>query len=127
LAELARVLAPGGRLLLDLMNPARVKATLVPESRTRRGALEIHERRHLEGGGTRVVRVVKDVHVQSDDGGERRWREDVRLYEPDELDLLLAQAGFGRLRREGDFDGQAFRADSPRQIVWAQRGALASD
>ncbi len=115
LYELARVLAPGGQAVLDLMNPARVRAGLVPESRTRRGALEIEERRRLEGNGTRVV---KDVHVRATDGGERRWREDVRLYDPRELDALLAPAGLVLERREGDFDGRPFTDEALRQIVW---------
>ncbi len=118
LAELVRVLAPGGLVVLDLMNAARVKATLVPESRTRRDGLEILERRRLERGGTRVV---KDVHVRGDDGGERRWSEDVRLYEPGELERLLVVAGLEFLRREGDFDGRAFESDAPRQLVWARK------
>lgn len=124
LAELARVLAPGGTVVLDLMNPARVKATLVPESRTRRGALEILERRWLERDGTRVV---KDVQVRNDDGDERRWREDVRLYEPGELELLLAENGLVLTRCEGDFDGRPFTPDALRQIVWARKRARARD
>ena len=118
LAELARVLAPGGQVVLDLMNPPRVRATLVPESRTRRDGLEIVERRRLEHGDTRVV---KDVHVRRDDGSERRWREDVRLYEPGELEPLLAARGLGLTRCEGDFEGRPCTADAPRQIVWARR------
>jgi SAM-dependent methyltransferase len=117
LAELARVLAPGGLAVLDLMNPARVRATLVPESCTRHGVFEVHERRRLERGGTRVV---KDVRLAGESGGERAWREDVRLYEPAELAALLAAAGLRAARTEGDFDGRAFGPEAPRQIVWAR-------
>jgi SAM-dependent methyltransferase len=118
LAEVARVLAPGGLAVLDLMNPACVRATLVPESRTQRGSLEILERRRLECGGERVV---KDVCVRAADGRERRWCEDVRLYEARELEPLLASAGLALLRSEGDFDGRLFEPGSARQIVWARR------
>jgi SAM-dependent methyltransferase len=120
LAELARVLAPGGTAVFDLMNPARVRATLVPESVTRRPGLELHERRRLEGGGTRVV---KEVEVRAA-SGPLRWLEDVRLYEPAELARLLARVGLEPLRTEGDFDGRAFDSASPRQILWARRPAI---
>jgi SAM-dependent methyltransferase len=118
LGELARVLAPGGTAVLDLMNPARVRASLVPRSTTRRGTLVLDESRRLEHDGARVV---KDVVARADDGAERRWREDVRLYEPREVAALLSRAGLAHARTEGDFDGRAFGADAPRQIVWAVR------
>lgn len=118
LAEIVRVLAPSGLVVLDLMNPARVRAMLVPESHIRRGGFEIHERRRLERGGTRVV---KAVRLSAADHGERTWREDVRLYEPAELAPLLAAAGLRLERSEGDFDGRALTADAPRQIVWARK------
>ena len=63
---------------------------------------------------------MSQTHLVAADGAERRWTEDVRLYESDELDALLARAGLRTERREGDFDGRAFGAESPRQIVWAR-------
>jgi SAM-dependent methyltransferase len=121
LAELARVLAPGGRAVLDLMNPPRVRATLVPESRSERDGLVLHERRALERAGTRVT---KEVVVQGVDGRERRWREDVRLYEPAEVRELLTGAGLLLERFEGDFDGRAWNAEAPRELVWARKPPL---
>lgn len=118
LAELARVLAPGGLAVLDLMNPARVRSTLVGESVTRRGGLELCERRTLSDGGRRVR---KEVRVRSEEGSERRWIEDVRLFEPEELGPLLRGAGLELRRVEGDFDGRAFAPDAPRQIAWTAK------
>jgi SAM-dependent methyltransferase len=118
LSEIARVLAPDGQVVLDLMNPGRVRATLVPETVRRREGLELCERRALASGGARVV---KDVLVRAADGSERRWREDVRLYGQEELARMLSESGLLLLRTEGDFDGRAFEPGSARQIVWARR------
>ncbi len=116
--EVARVLRPSGVAVFDLMNPERVRGRLVAESRTRRGALEVVETRRLERGATRIV---KEVCLRERGGRERRWREDVRLYERPELEALLAASSLALLRVEGDFDGSASAADAPRQIVWARR------
>lgn len=118
LAECARVLEPGGSLVLDLMNPARVRATLVPESSSERDGLVLRERRSLARDARRVR---KDVTLTRADGSERVWREDVRLYEPAEIAAQLASAGLELLRTEGDFDGAPFGPETPRQLVWARR------
>jgi hypothetical protein len=54
-------------------------------------------------------------------GGPVRWREAVRLYEPEELDALLEGAGFDAIRRFGDFSGEPFSPQAPRQLVSARR------
>ena len=114
LSEIARVLRPGGVAWLDLMNPERIRAGIVPESRTERGGAVLEERRHLEQGGRRVV---KDVVLRLDGGAARSWRESVRLYDTLELEKLALQRGLALLGVQGDFDGSALRAQSPRQIL----------
>ena len=118
LAEIARTLAAGGRLVLDLMNAERIRRTLVPESSTERGGLTIHERRGLSSDGSRVR---KEVTVEEPGGERRRWSEDVRLFDEPELATLLRDGGFALERSEGDFDGRACGPDAPRRIVWARR------
>ena len=119
LREVARLLAPGGTLVLDLMNAERIRRTLVPESRTERAGGLLHERRSLTDGGRRVR---KDVRLVSPEGDERSWHEDVRLFDPSEVEAMLSENGLAFVRSEGDFDGSASTPDAPRRIVWARRG-----
>lgn len=121
LAEVARVLAPRGRAVFDLMNPARIRRTLVARSRREeRGYVLVEERRLTEGGR----RVVKDVRM-TDAAGERAWSEDVRMYEPEEFDALCAAAGLAVEGRDGDFGPRTFDLAAPRQIVWTRRESQA--
>jgi SAM-dependent methyltransferase len=120
LREMQRVLRAGGRAVLDLMNGERVEATLVPHTRTERAGWRIEEQRRLVEGGRRVV---KDVKLSRGDGALRTWREDVRLYSLREIEALLEDAGLPLVGADGDFDGRAWTAESPRLIVHAQKRA----
>jgi SAM-dependent methyltransferase len=121
--EIARVLRPGGLAILDLMNPARIRAGLVPHTREERDGHVLDERRALADGGRRVV---KDVRLETPAGAVRSWREDVRLYEGEELERLLAAAGLARERVVGGFDGAVFGSAAERQIVVARRAPAAA-
>lgn len=117
LREIGRVLAPGGLAVLDLMNPAAVRANLRDES-VREGAdFLLRERRALADGGRRVVKDVELVVY----GESRRWREDVRLYELDELRPMLAGQRLSVEQVHGGFDARAFGPDAPRLLILARR------
>lgn len=118
LGEVARTLRAGGLLVLDLMNAARVRATLVPESRTERDGWLILERRQLAQAASRVR---KEVLLRSPEGAERRWTEDVRLYSPVEVDALARSQGLEPERWVGDFDGSSWSPAAPRAIALLRR------
>jgi SAM-dependent methyltransferase len=118
LAEIARVVVPGGLVVLDLMNPARVRARLVPESRTQRGEVLFVERRRLGPGGATVH---KDVEARGHGGELRQWSEAVRLYEGAELEAALRRQGLSVAAVHGDFGATPFGPDAPRQLVLARR------
>lgn len=118
LDEVARVLAPQGVLVMDLMNPAAVRAGLVPRSREERDGVVLEGRRALADDGRRIT---KEVRLTLADGAVRAWREDVRMYEADELDALLAARGLATFDRRGDFAGGAYGPAALRQIVLARR------
>jgi len=118
LDEMARVLRPGGTLVMDLMNPAAIRRGLRPSSREERDGIVLEARRFLEDGGRRVV---KEVELTLAGGEVRRWREEVRMYEPRELDALLAARGLRVVGRAGSFDGEPFDPDqADRQVVLAR-------
>lgn len=117
LGEMARVLRPGGELVLDLMNPSRIRSGLVPRSEALRAGGLLIEQRSLSPDGRQVFKEVEHRLP----GGPVRWREAVRMYEPEELDALLDAAGFGSIRRYGDFSGATFSSTAPRQLVSARR------
>lgn len=116
LAGLARVLAPDGTAFLDVMNPDFVRAGLVPESRKQVGGVVLVERRTLPG---RAVR--KDVELWRDGVPVRSWYEEVRMYEPAELEVAVAAAGLAVEARWGGFDGSNFGPSSPRQLLRVRR------
>jgi SAM-dependent methyltransferase len=118
LTEIRRISKPGARIVLDLMNPAHVRASLVGFSSKSVDGARLEERRSLEDENRRVV---KDVRFVPPGGRERRWQERVRMYEPAEIEGLLRERGFAPLGANGDFDGSAFTSASERQIVRAVR------
>lgn len=119
LSEMARVLRPGAVLVMDLMNPARIRAGLRPSSREVRDGIVLEATRSLADGGRRVV---KEVRLTLASGELRSWREDVRMYEPEELDTLFEDHGLSITGRIGSFAGEPFEpGSSERQIVLARR------
>jgi len=118
LDEIARVLRPGGRAILDLMNPDRIRAGLVPESRTERDGIVLEERRSLSSDGRRVR---KEVRLTLPGEAARTWTEDVRMYGTAELQALAEPRGLRLHAVEGGFDGSSFGPESERQIVHLSR------
>ena len=119
LDEVARVLRPEGLAVFDLMNARLVRERLVPESTREEPGFRLRESRRLEDGGQRVV---KEVEFQPTDGPARAWREDVRIYELEEMRTQLAERGLEVTAVYGGFDGSAFENASERMILCARRG-----
>lgn len=122
LAEVSRVLRPGGRLLLDVADAASVRAGLAPESRRRVGEWQVLERRSLSPDGQRVR---KEVHLQAVERRACSWTEDLALYEPEALDRLLGEVGLEVEERWATLGGAGPGAPgsppAPRQVLSARR------
>ena len=115
LHEIRRVLRNGGTLLLDHMNPKPTVAALVAQSREEKGEALVTSRRWFDARKRRIVKEIEYARA----GRVETWHESVRIYEPDELDAMLASAGLFIEQRCADFSGAPFSLTSPRQLVRA--------
>jgi len=118
LAEMARVLRPGGMLVLDFLNANRVRRELPAASERTTPLWTVRESRALDARGERVC---KEIELRA--GDERHvYREEVRLWEEPQLAAALASVGLEVTSRSGDYDGGSWDSErSPRLLLCARR------
>lgn len=117
MAEVRRVLRPGGTFMLDFLNADRVRDDLVPEDERQISGRHVRQQRRIERG-----RVIKKIEITSPGNEEVRvFHESVRLYDPAELQSRLEHSGLQPRRRFGDYDGASFDDSSPRLIIVGRR------
>lgn len=110
--EMRRVLETGGSFMLDFLNSSRVLDGLVESESSQVRGFEVSVRRSIVEDT-----VVKQIHLQPDDGSEgRSFVERVRLYEADELESLLREAGLEARFQFGDYRGAQYGPDAERLI-----------
>jgi SAM-dependent methyltransferase len=113
LAEVARVLKPGGSYVIDQQNPERLRS-LPPRRVTRdpeTGATVVEEFEWDAASSRMQAR--KELTV-----GKRRkeFYFSVRVYAPDELRALLSAQGLDPARMYGDYDLSEYSPDAARLI-----------
>ena len=118
LAEIGRVLRPGGRLVIEIMHRDRLVAGLAERSwhAVGEGRVLLEQRTFdpVEG----VAQTTQTVIYGS---GERESRTfSVRVYTATELLSMLARAGFAETRCHGSLSGDPFGVDT-RLVVVARR------
>jgi SAM-dependent methyltransferase len=113
-AEVARVTRPGGWFVLDYLNAAHVRRTLVPIDKRQVGSTVVRQKRAISADG-RFVRKLIEV-------GElgRTFVERVRLFEPAELVQLLEGCGYLVVDVLGDYDGRQLDEHATRTILVGQ-------
>jgi SAM-dependent methyltransferase len=116
LREVARVTRRHGTFVLDFLNEAQVRATLVPADRRVVDHKTVRQRRWITSDGRYVLKSISADH------GGHTYVERVRLYTPAELHTLITAAGFTVTHEFGDYEGGVRTDDSPRAIFFAERG-----
>jgi len=116
-AEIERVLAPGGRVLCDTFGLDHVLARLVPEENRASSGRDYRIRRWWNAQSRRME---KEIAV-SRGGSTEIFRESVRAYTAPELTRLFEAAGLRVEATWGDFDGRPVGCDSPRLILLASK------
>lgn len=116
--EMARVLQPGGRFLLDYLNETYVRHHLVPHSERIEGGYRILETRWIDPDTRRVN---KQTEIMQEGKTLARLAESVRLYRLDELEALLTSTGLEINQFFGDYNGNPPAEDRPRLILAGYR------
>jgi len=114
--QMVGVLKPGGLIVIDHANRAKVERELVPRDVQELNGMTVESRRAIEGD-----RVVKRMHITSGDGQTQSITESVRLFSAEEMRGVLADADVEAVHVMGDFAGGAFTDESPRMIVTGKR------
>ena len=120
LEEIVRVLSPGGRFLIDLLNLDRALAHLEPHETVVAGGREIGIDRWYDAGARRLN---KRIRVAAPGRPARAFLESVRAYTAEEATIGLRWAGLEVDALYGGFQGEPYGRDSERLILVGHRPA----
>jgi SAM-dependent methyltransferase len=120
LEEMARILRPGGRFLLDLFNLDHVLVNLIPRENRTLGGRRVTIERWFDRESRRVN---KRIQIRSARGLGRSFLESVRAYREEEVRIGLRWAGLEVEHLYGDFEGEPYGRESPRLILAGRRPA----
>jgi SAM-dependent methyltransferase len=113
-SEIARVLTPKGRFLIDLFNRDHVLSTLVPRERQSRKGYDVDIERWFD---PRTQRVNKRMRVHAPGRKVQTFVESVRAYRREEVEMGLRWAGLEVNELYGNFQGESYNRDSERLIL----------
>jgi SAM-dependent methyltransferase len=116
LEAIKTALKPGGLLLLDFMNTARVITNLIPESRVDRGEVSFQLRRFVENG-----RICKSIQFEAD-GRSFQFFERVQALSKDDFLGYFQKTGLDVVLLSGDYEMKPFdEARSERMIFLVRK------
>jgi cyclopropane fatty-acyl-phospholipid synthase-like methyltransferase len=115
LEEMVSTVRPNGWFVIDFLNPAAVRRQMVPEETIELPGETVRVTRSVSPDGRYVC---KSIRAR----GGRQYMERVRLFEPDQISLMLEQARVRIQHRFGDYDARPLSSDAPRTILLGQAG-----
>lgn len=121
LEEIARLLRPGGRFLIDFLNRERVLDQLKDREVQQIGGKEVHIERWFE---PTTRRIQKRMRLEGADGRSATYLESVRAYDRDEVTIGARWAGLEVDALYGNFDGESYHRASERLILVGYRPTL---
>ena len=113
--EVARVTSPGGTFVLDFLNTDHLLDTLVPYDEREIGGKIVEQRREISEDGRFVI---KRICIRNE---SREYTERVRLFEKEELSLMMQSSGFDVTDMFGNYDASPHTDGSPRVILFGTR------
>jgi SAM-dependent methyltransferase len=119
LNECARVLLPDGDFVLDFLNAARVRRSIIPQEEIQLGGLKVTIRRRLDETAARIQKQI----IIHDGDRLREYVESVNLYSELELMHMLNSVGIRVQRKFGDYHGAEHAEDSERLILIGKKSA----
>ncbi len=108
-------MTPGGTLVIDFLNAAQVRDSLVPYDERIENGITIEQRRQISPDN----RFVEKTITLRERGKE--YIERVRLLSPKDLERMLITTGFQVVELYGDYEGASWSESSPRTIMFANR------
>jgi len=116
LKEIDRLLKPGGKFIIDYLNPQYVTEHLVPYSERVEGDLRIEEKRAVEDGCVR-----KKITIHKEDGSVRTYLEQVKLYGLHDFQRMLDGTDLQLDRVYGNYENETFVPHRSQRMILVGR------
>ncbi|MNI43435.1 dTDP-3-amino-3,4,6-trideoxy-alpha-D-glucopyranose [compost metagenome] len=122
LKEISRVLKPGGRFIIDFLNPEYTISHLVPHSERVDDGQRITENRVVEDGYVKKKITIIDDNISGSIEASiqqpRNYLERIRMYTKEQFADMLHQSGLKLEKVHGGYDEEEYdEAHSPRMIM----------
>ena len=114
LLSMAKALKPGGKFLVDYMNPENVARNLVEkDEKDIAEGIHVIQERWIDESPRRISKKITLIR----DDEESIYRESVRMYSHEEMVKMLSEANLELLETYGDFDDSEYNQDSTRMVL----------